>query len=199
MQEELMKIPFVRLGLILMLVFAVPDLMPQTGPVIPAWVKPGTTVAYDGVSAFVNNGRFSQAVQVVMTTRVTSVSGNAVSGITRIQTVGTPLASTHTWTCTAAGSCRSDMPGFSGKFWVDPAHPVESVRGPNGEPYILMGRAPYAYGGRKWSGATLSYQNPATGWQYVLTFDTATGLILAYAETSPSQQVHTYFRSMNTQ
>ena len=194
-----MKTSWVTLGLTLILVFAAHDLIPQTGPAIPVWIKPGMTVAYDGVSAFVNNGRFSQGVQVVMATRVTSVSENMVSGVTQIQTVGTPLVSNHAWTCTAAGNCRSDMPGFSGKFWVDPAHPTESVQGRNGEPYMLVGRAPYSYGGRTWSGATLSYQNPATGWQYVLTFDVKTGLVLAYSETSPGQQVHTYFRSMNTQ
>src|SRR5215467_4651540 len=104
---------------------------PQSAPAIPSWVKPGVTVRYDGVSAFVNNGRFSQGIQVVMVTRVTSVAGNTVSGVTQIQTVGTPIGGRHAWTCTAAGVCRSDFPGFSGKFWVDPAAPEASVRGAN--------------------------------------------------------------------
>ncbi len=169
----------------------------QTAATIPAWVQPGLVVAYDGVSAFVRNGRFSQGIRVVMTTRVTSVSGNKVSGVTQVQTVGSPIGGRHSWTCTAAGNCISDMGGFSGKFWVDPAHPTDSVRGPNGEPFSVVGRGPYSYGGRSWSGVTLTYQNPATGWQYLLIFDSNTGLILAYSENSPGQQVHTYFRSIS--
>ncbi len=168
----------------------------QTAPTIPAWVRPGLVVTYDGVSAFVKNGRFSQGIRVLMTTRVTSVSGNTVSGVTQIQTVGTPMGGRHAWTCTAAGNCRSDMMDFSGKFWVDPAHPVESVKGPNGAPFTVKGKGPYSYGGRTWDATTMSYENPSTGWQVLLIFESKTGLILAYSENSPGQQVHTYFRSM---
>ena len=194
-----MKTLLGALSLAILLVDAPPSVTAQTAPVIPTWVKPGLVVTYDGVSAFVNNGRFSQGIRVVMMTRVTSVTGNAVSGITQIQTVGAPIGGNHAWACNAKGICKSDMTGFSGKFWVDPAAPADSVKGPNGELFSLVGRGPYAYGGRTWSGATLSYQNPATGFQYVLTFDTKTGLVLAYSETSPGEQVHTYFRSMSGQ
>jgi len=169
----------------------------QNGPVIPAWVHPGLVVSYDGISAFVNNGRFSQGIQVVMTTRVTAISGNKASGITQIQTVGTPIGQRHSWTCTAAADCASDMPGFSGKFWVDPANPLASIKGSNGERYSMIGKGPYSHGGRSWEATTISYQNPATGWQLVCTFESKTGLVLAYSETSPGQQVHTYFRSTN--
>ena len=168
----------------------------QTAATIPAWVHPGLVVTYDGVSAFVNNGRFSQGIRVVMTTRVISVAAGKVSGVTNVQTVGTPIGGSHSWTCNAAGSCATDMTGLAGKFWVDPAHPADSARGPNGEPYTVMGQAPYSYGGRSWSATTMSYQNPATGVQFMIIFDSKTGLVLAYSETSPGQQVHTYFRSM---
>ncbi len=171
----------------------------QNGPIIPAWVHPGLVVIYDGVSAFVTNGRFSQGVQVVMTTRVTSVNAGQVAGVTQIQTVGAPIGGSHAWTCNAAGVCRGDATGMNGKFWVDPANPTASVRGPNGEPFTLMGSAPYTVRGKTWAGTTLAYQNPASGWQIVTTYDTKTGLVLAYAENSPSEQVHTYFRSMNGQ
>lgn len=171
----------------------------QAGPVIPAWVHPGLVVSYDGVSAFVNNGRFSQGIQTVMTTRVMSVSGNRVAGVTQMQTVGTPIGGRHTWTCTAAADCTSDMPGFSGKFWVDPANPIASIKGANGERYSFVGKGPYSYRGRSWNATTISYQNPSTGWQLVCTFESQTGLILAYSETSPGEQVHIYFHAMSGQ
>ena len=170
----------------------------QNAPVIPTWIQPGVVVAYDGVSAFVNNGRFSQGIQVVMTTRVTAVGGNKVSGITQLQTVGSPIGGRHAWTCTATADCTSDMPGFSGKFWVDPSNPLASIKGANGERYSMVGKGPYSYRGRSWDATTISYQNPATGWQLVCTFESRSGLVLAYSETSPGQQVHTYFRSMSS-
>src|SRR5258708_31242409 len=86
----------------------------QNGPSIPSWGHPGLTVTYDGVSAFVRNGQFSQSVQVVMTTRVTSMAGGRVSGSTLFQTVGTPLRGSHLWTCTSTGNCAVDATGLSG-------------------------------------------------------------------------------------
>jgi len=172
----------------------------QYGPAIPAWVKPGLVVTYDGVSAFVNQyGRFKQGIQVVMTTRVNSVSGGRVSGVTQTQTVGTPLRGKFAWVCNAAADCTSDMPGTHGKFWVDPDHAVDSVKGPNGEPFKVVGQGPYSYNGRSWTATMLSYQNPQTGVQINTTFDTKSGLILAHSENSPAEQVHIYFRSMSAQ
>ncbi len=99
----------------------------QTAATIPAWVQPGLVVAYDGVSAFVRNGRFSQGIRVVMTTRVTSVSGNKVSGVTQVQTVGSPIGGRHSWTCTAAGNCIIDMPVFPASFgWIPPILQTQS-------------------------------------------------------------------------
>jgi hypothetical protein len=156
-------------------------------------------VAYDGVSSFISNGRPAQPVKVVMTTRVTSVNGGQVTGVTQIQTVGTPLVGRHLWTCNAAGVCQSDATGMNGKFWLDPANPTASARGPNGEVYTLIGNSPYSYGGKTWAARTMSYQNPASGVQSMCVFETKTGLIVAYSEGSPSQQVHTYLRSVSGQ
>lgn len=178
-------------------VFSVNQISAQNAPTIPAWVHPGVTVMYDGVSAFLQNGRFSQGIQVVMTTRVNSVAGGLVNGVTNVQTVGSPVGGAHAWSCNAAGACRADATQLNGQFWVDPANPTASKRGGNGEPFSLMGNAPYNVAGKTWAATTMSYSNPATGVQYMCIFETKTGLILAYAEISPAQQVHTYLRSVS--
>jgi hypothetical protein len=197
-----MKFYAATLGCVLVLAFAivaVNSASAQNGPVIPSWVHVGVTVMYDGVSAFVQNGRFTQSVQLVMTTRVNSVAANQVNGVTLVQNVGTPIRGTHAWMCNAAGMCRGDATGMNGQFWVDPANPTASKRGANGEPYSIMGSAPYSYGGKVWAATTMSYQNPATGVQLMCVFETRTGLILAYSESTPSQQVHTYLRAVSGQ
>jgi hypothetical protein len=200
--EEAMKSYAATLACAVVLALAVATVnsaRAQNGPTIPAWVHPGVVVVYDGVSAFVQNGRFTQGVKVVMTTRVMSVNGGVVTGVTQVQTVGTPIGGSHQWTCNAAGNCSGDATGMNGKFWVDPMGPTNSAKGPNGEPMTMMGSAPYPLNGKTWAASTMSYQNPASGWQIVTTFETKTGLVLAYAETGPAEQVHTYFRSMSGQ
>ncbi len=179
---------------VIALTFLVVAVSGQNGPSIPSWVHPGLTVTYDGVSAFVRNGQFSQSIQVLMTTRVSAVGGGRVSANTTFQTVGTPLRSNIAWTCTATGNCGT---GTSAQFWVDPANPTASFHGAHGEPYTINGHSPYSYGGHTWDSTTMSYNNPATGWQLFAVFETKTGLILAYSETSPGQQVHTYFKGMS--
>lgn len=169
----------------------------QNGPAIPAWVHPGVVVTYDGVSAFVNNGRFSQGIQTIITTRINSISGGQVDGVTQVQTVGSPIGGSHAWRCDAAGNCTTDATGLAGKFWIDPANPTASIRGAHGERFSLAGKGPYSLHGQSWTAGTLSYNNPDTGWQIVCIFDSKTGLVLAYSETSPGEQVHTYFRSMS--
>ena len=166
-------------------------------PAIPSWIHPGMVVIYDGDSAFVTNGRFSQGIRVVMTTKVNSSSSTQVSGITNIQTVGSPIGGTHSWACNASGYCTSDASGVNGQFWVDPANPTASKRGANGETYTLKGTGPYALNGKTWTGTLMTYENAASGVQLVCTFDSQNGLILQYSESSPSEQVHTYFRSMS--
>jgi hypothetical protein len=188
------------IGVTILVAVSTVSVSAQNGPVIPAWVKPGLVVTYDSVSAFVNQyGRFNQGIRVVMTTRVNSVSGGKVLGVTQVQTVGTPISGRHEWACNAAGNCATDATGLSGKFWIDPDHAVDSIKGPNGETFKVVGQGPYSYGGRSWSATMLSYQNPDTGVQINTTFDTKSGLILAHSENSPSQQVHAYFRSMSGQ
>jgi hypothetical protein len=171
----------------------------QSAPVIPAWIHPGLAVIYDGDAAYVKNGILSPGATVAVTTQVNSVKGNEVFGVTTIQVAGSPAGQKHTWTCSAAERCTSDMPGFSGMFWVDPANPTASIKGPNGEPYSMRGNAPYTRNGMTWAATTISYQNQSTQVQYMCIFETKTGLYLAYSESSPGGQVHTYFRSMSGQ
>jgi hypothetical protein len=171
----------------------------QGGPQIPSWVHPGVTVVYDAVSAFVQNGRFTQGIQVVMTTRVNSVSGGVVNAVTNAQTVGSPIGGPHAWSCNAAGNCRTDATGLSGQFWVDPANPAASTHGVNGEVYSLMGAAPYPLNGKTWAASTLSYQNQASGVQLMTVFETKSGLVIAHSETYPTQQVHSYIRTISGQ
>jgi hypothetical protein len=178
-------------------VFSVDQSNAQNAPTIPAWVHPGVTVIYDAVSAFVQNGRYTQGVQIVMTTRVNSVAGGLVNGVTNTVTVGSGIAGNHAWVCNAGGVCRGDATGINGQFWVDPASPAASKRGGNGETFSFMGSGPYTYNGKTWAASTISYQNPATGVQLMCVFETKSGLIIAYSETSPAQQVHTYLRSVS--
>ena len=190
-----MKIP----GFCLTTLFLLSTAVPQDGPTIPGWIKPGVVVIYDAVSAFVNNGRFSQGIQTVLTTRVMSVNGNRVFGRTNAQTVGSPIGGTHAWSCTAAAQCTTDASTLSGQFWVDPAHPTQSIHGANGEIYSIVGHGPYTYGGHTWDAVMLSSQNPPTGVQLTTTGEAKTGLVLAHSEVTPAQQVHVYFRSMRGQ
>jgi len=165
--------------------------------VIPAWVRPGLVVTYDSVSAFVNQyGQFSQGVRIIMTTRVKSVSDGRVFGSTHIQTVGSPIEGTHEWSCNAAADCIKDETGLHGKFWVDPDHPTDSVKGPFGEIFSVVGKAPYSRNGHDWNAMMLTYKNPDTRVAYDITYEEKTGLILASSEINPGQQVHAYFVSM---
>src|SRR5258708_18650051 len=111
--EPIMKPARLSRVFVIALTFLVVAVSGQNGPSIPSWVHPGLTVTYDGVSAFVRNGQFSQSVQVVMTTRVTSMAGGRVSGSTLFQTVSTPLRGSHLWTCTSTGNCSGDATRFS--------------------------------------------------------------------------------------
>ena len=188
------------IAMILLIALSAATVSAENSATIPAWVKPGLVVTYDAVSAFVNQyGQFNQDIQVVMTTRVNSISGGKVSAITQVQTVGSPIGGKHEWACNAAGDCEKDATGLVGKFWIDPDHPTDSIKGPNGEPFSVVGKGPYSHGDRTWSAVMLSYQNSETGVQFQVSFDAKTGLILASSETYPTQQVHAYFRSMSGQ
>jgi hypothetical protein len=182
--------------LIMLIALCVSAVPAQTGPTIPGWIHPGLTVMYNGDSAFVQNGRYVQPVQLVLTTRVNSVSSTAVSALTQFQTVGTPLVNRVTWSCNAAGNCQSSAAGFSGQFWVDPNAPTASSHGVNGEPYSIMGQGPYNVAGKTWAATTMTYQNPASGVQLSTVFETKTGLVLAHAENSPAQQAHVFLRGI---
>lgn len=167
-----------------------------TGPTIPAWVHPGLQIVYNGLSASKVNGTYAQPIRVVIVSRVHAVTPNGVAAESLVETPGGPAGGEILWSCNAAGTCRSNREGFNGKFWVDPAHPVDSVAGPNGEQYAIVGRGPYRLGGKVWNATTMSYQNAATGWKSMIVFETKTGLVLAYSEANPSEEVHEYFGGM---
>ena len=50
-----------------------------------------------------------------------------------------------------------------------------------------MGKNNFPIAGRTWNATTMAYQNTASKVQYVVIFDSQTGLILAYTESSPAQ------------
>jgi hypothetical protein len=182
--------------LIVFLALCVSAVPAQTGPTIPSWIHSGLTVMYNGDSAFVQNGRHVQPVQLILTTRVNSVSSTAVSALTQIQTVGTPLVNRVTWTCNAAGNSQSSAAGFSGQFWVDPNAPTASTHGANGEPYSITGQGPYNIAGKTWAATTMTYQNQASGVRLTTIFETKSGLVLAHAENFPTQQAHVFLRGI---
>jgi hypothetical protein len=165
----------------------------QNSTAIPSWVRPGVVVTYNGFSSFLRGGQPDKSVTVVETTEVISVSGNAVSGISHIRNPSIPLpAQDAKWLSVEGTACS----GYFGRFWVDPLHPTDSVKGPNGESFTVKGHGPYSLGGQTWNSTGLTYENPSTGVRYDLTFDADSGLILAYAEVSPAQQAYKFFASI---
>jgi hypothetical protein len=175
--------------------FRIGSSAPGAGPSIPTFVRIGATVTYDGFSSSLSNGQPFNSVQVVEASQVTSVNGGSVSATTKIQIVSTPIIQTHAWSCNASGTCQGDSTGFTGKFWVDPANPVGSIKGPNGETFSIVGTSPFSYNGKTWAATTMAYQS--NGVQYHCIFETTTGLIVSYSETYPTEQVIIYLRSTN--
>ncbi|MBU0590875.1 hypothetical protein KKF81_05355 [Candidatus Micrarchaeota archaeon] len=160
---------------------------------VPSWIQPGVTVTYDGYAAEVNaNGDYENAVQTVVVMTVQSVSGNTVSGNTRISIPSVPsFVKNYPWTCTDGTIC-------DWRFWVDPTDPVGSIKGPNGETLSIVGTGPYSYGSYQTNSATmLLYQNQQTKAEYHITADSRTGLIIAYAEKYPNQEIYLYVKSVN--
>jgi len=125
----------------------------------------------------------------VMTTTVNTVSESFVSGTTRVDIPNAPTYGwTYDWT-TREGESWKDVH----RFWVDPAHPTASVKGPGGEEFTVMGQAPYKLGNESWKATLMAYQSEEA--EFHLTYATESGLVLAYAEKYPTQQVFLYLRS----
>ena len=160
---------------------------------VPSWVQPGVVVTYDGYSSFISQGQPQNPVVVETTMQVNSVSGNTVSGTTTVQDVGVSgLTQSYPWTCIEGGVC-------DWKFWVDSSNPAQSFKGPNGETLSIMGRSSYSHGQYSTQDATLlTYQNPQTNFEIHVTYETKTGLLLAYAEKYSTQQTYLYFKNINT-
>jgi len=168
----------------------------QQPPAVPTWIRPGLVVTYTGDSAFMQGGKVTQPISVTMTTHVTSVSANQVVGVTQVQNGNAPLTQTISWWCSSSGACRSNKAGSNGKFWVDPANPVASALGPNGEQMTVIGSMTYALNKHVYNATTMGYQNKATGLRMLLVFETSSGLMLEYAESAPTEQMHLFFQSM---
>lgn len=161
---------------------------------IPSWVHPGVVVTYNCFSSFLRDGQPTDSVTVLETTEVISVSGNTVSGISHIRNPSIPLpGQDEKWLSVEGQACN----GYFGRFWVDPANPTDSVKGPSGESYAVKGQAPFSLGSQTWNSTALTYENLSSGVRYDLTFDSDSGLILAYAEVGPSQQIYKFFASIS--
>ena len=163
----------------------------QTRPSTPAWVRAGLVIQYDGGARFM--GPRPSALTTVETIRVYSAANGMVSGAVNIRNGANPLQNNFNWSCVTGGNCQ----GYPAQFWVDPQNPTASMHGSNGEPFTVMGRNQVTYGGRTWDGTSMVYQNPASGVQYFVVFDTQSGLILAYSENSPAQQTFRHLRAIS--
>lgn len=160
---------------------------------IPSWVQPGTVTVYDGLSSSIKNGQPQNGVYTAITSQVDAVSSKEVSGSTRVDIPTAPLGGwSYSWTV-QEGDPWKDVH----RFWVDPTNPTTSVKGPNGEIFKIMGSGPYSYEGKSWDATIMAYTNQDTGVEYHLTFETKTGLILAYIEKHPSLNTFLYFRSID--
>lgn len=160
---------------------------------VPSWVQPGLIVSYDGLSASMNDGEPDNGVYTVITTQVGSASEDSVSGTTRVDIPTAPMSGwSYSWQV-YEGDPWKDVH----RFWVDPLNPTGSVKGPNGEILNIIGQEPYTYGDLSRDATLMAYKNEETGAEYHLTFETKTGLILAYSEKYPSQNTFLYLKSIS--
>jgi hypothetical protein len=161
--------------------------------IIPNWVAPGETAVYDGFSAFLVNGQPQNGTVSVLTVEVTSVSGLTVSGAGEVHPIGTSLRNFFSWTT---------VPGQPAtvQFWVDPtdgAGGINSIVGPNGERFQVVGTLPVTVNGVVHNATFLDYSNGA-GTEYRVYYDTSTGLILQEAEYFPTQETILTFVSLSS-
>ncbi|HTW10882.1 MAG TPA: hypothetical protein VME46_25505 [Acidimicrobiales bacterium] len=151
-----------------------------TSPVIPSWVKAGLRVHYVEDTA---DGR----VDWDITDTVTSRAGGDVNGTTLSAEAGGGSRQTYYWQCSPDGDC----PGHSATssevvdepflFWVDPNHPLGSVRG-QGTPFSLLtylGISNKDIMGRTYKVGTLYYTSGPRNIQTLVVYYLATnGLLL---------------------
>jgi hypothetical protein len=159
---------------------------------IPAWVRAGLDVTYIAYSAFVENGKYVDPIELTVSSLVTSSSASIASGKTTTHTIGTPLTSTYNWTCTNLGQCR----GGDWQFWVDPNDPTASIRGPEGERFTIAGSGRYTDPWKRtWNATLLNYQNNSSGVRFTVCFDRSSGLILYNVESYPTEYVLEFYYS----
>jgi len=161
-------------------------------PVLPSWVRVGTTVKYLGYSAFVQNGQYIDPVEIAVTSRITGIGSAGVAGTTAVQNVGEPGGHNYSWLCNLAGICR----GADFQFWVDPQDPTGSVRGPDGEVFAIAGSGRYTDPwGRTWNATLLNYENNQNGVRFTIAYDDASGVILYNVESYPTEYIIQYYYS----
>jgi hypothetical protein len=144
------------------------DTSNSSGPTVPDWVTPGLVLDYltDEDSGY---------VAIRDTTTVESVADGVVSGETHTLAVGTDK--TYDWTCTADGSCPHGEAAF--QFWIDPNHPLSSVKG-QGLPYQYLGTSKLydPDNHQTYTVGILHYSNASGSVRNTTFFDDKTGLVI---------------------
>jgi len=158
----------------------------------PAWVQPGVTATYLGVASALENDQpvEGMSVQVTITMRINARQGNTVGGVATIDNPMAMRSDDYPISCVEGRYC-------DWRFWIDPADPLNSVTGPNGEPMSMIGRGPFEYYGGNAPDATMIGYMDDRGFEYRYTFDSATGLVYAYVEKLPNQVTYLYYRSIS--
>jgi hypothetical protein len=139
-------------------------------PSIPGWIRPGAVITYD---------TFGAGLAGVEQITVTTVSSTTVAGT--VETKFNGLVDHFSFSATAHGSST----GYPAQFWVDPADATQSIFGPNGETYTVVGAQPLTLAGITWKATYLQYQNPNNGVEFDVVFDAGSGLILAEDQIYP--------------
>jgi len=179
-----------KLKLLVILIFM---LMGHVTASVPSWILPGVTATYDTYAASVDaNGNYYDAVTSLTAMRVTSVENNMVSLDTMTDVALIP--GSPDWmeqsTCVEGSPCEW-------KFWEDPTHldgPVGTAIGNE----KIAGKGPYTDSyGREWMATILNYQNPSTGYEKRLIYETETGLLLAYTEKYINEHIFLYLNSLD--
>lgn len=156
---------------------------------VPDWVRPGMSLTYEGMTASIQDGQPVSGMQMVMTTTVDRAAENSVSGSTRVDIPNAPTYGwTYNWTAVEGESWRDVH-----RFWVDPKDPTASVRGPEGEELSVVGQEIYEREGKTWQATIMAARSQ--GAEVSLTYETESGLILAYAEKRSSQHLSIFLGS----
>lgn len=168
--------------LIVTLVFSLP----------PGWVRPGTIVSYDAMSAIVYNN------QVMPGTQVTAMMQFEVKNITTESVFFDILTVEVTGRSTKKQS--NQYAALMGDFWLDPAllntMPLGSTIQYSGYPFRYLGRGPLTIRSQTYQDVLLfNYQSSNSLYKFYM--DGNTGVMLAYTEVSTDKFVRLFFKTTN--